>query len=180
LQSRTATSVGVIGFLAIAFTASWMVTDQNTTKSPETEADNKADVVYLGSAGVAFQNRSNDCGVAALVMVLDRYGKKDTQRELGQKAKLKFQGASLLTLKELAKSAGLEAEGRKLGFDDLTRIQLPVILFVEGHHFIVVDSVDGRGFLFVRDPAVGKLKIPRRRAVDIWKGEALVITGIHR
>lgn len=136
--------------------------------------------MYLGSAGVVFQNRSNDCGVAALMMVFSQYGVRSSQRNIEQKANLGFQGTSLLTLKELAKSAGLEADGWKLSFEDLARIQFPAILFVENHHFVVVDSVDRKGCLFVRDPAVGRLKIPRRKAIEIWKGETLVIIRENR
>jgi ABC-type bacteriocin/lantibiotic exporter with double-glycine peptidase domain len=176
LPRRTATSIGVVGFLAMAFVVSWIATNQNTPKGQGTTTDDEADVVYLGSAGVVLQNQSNNCGVAALMMVLDHYGMKPSQRELEQRARLEFRGTSLLTLKELAKAAGLEAEGWRLSFEDLPGIQFPAILFVENHHFIVVDSVDGRGFLFVRDPAVGRLKIPRKRAIDIWKGETLVVT----
>lgn len=164
----------------MAFAASWIVTDQNTRKGVQTRANNEAEVVYLGSAGMVFQNRSNSCGVAALLMVLDHYGVKLSQREIEQRAKLQIGGASLLALKELAKSVGLEAEGWRLSFEDLTRIHLPAILFIENHHFIVVDSVDGSGVLFVRDPAVGRLRIPRRRVIDIWNGETLVVTRASR
>jgi ABC-type bacteriocin/lantibiotic exporter with double-glycine peptidase domain len=176
LQRRTATSV-VVGFLAIAFAASWIATSQNSQKSLDDTTEDKAEIVYLGSQGVVFQDGSNDCGVAALVMVLDHYGLKVSQREMKWRARMNFEGTSLLTMKELARSAGLDAEGWKLSFDDLPRIQFPAIFFIENHHFVVVDSVDGHGFLFVRDPAAGRLKIPRRKAIEIWKGEALVITA---
>ncbi len=170
----------VVGFLAIAFAASWIATDQRTAKDLAKTPDDGADIVYLGSAGVVFQNRSNDCGVAALMMVFSRHGVKSSWRNIEQKAKLGVHGASLLTLKELATSAGLEAEGWRLSFEDLARIQFPAILFVENHHFVVADSVDRKGCLFVRDPAVGRLKIPRRRAIEIWKGETLVIIRENR
>lgn len=180
MQRRTATSVGVVGFLAMAFAASWIATEQDTPKGLKNTPNNRADVVYLGSAGVVFQSRSNNCGIAALMMVLDHYGMKFSQGELERGAKLEFGATSLLTLRELAKSAGLEADGWKLSYKDLERIQFPTIIFIENHHFVVVDSVDASGALFVRDPSVGRLRIPRTRAIEIWNGETLVITRDRR
>jgi ABC-type bacteriocin/lantibiotic exporter with double-glycine peptidase domain len=180
LLGRATANAGVVGFLALAFAAAWIASDHNKPKKMEHTTDNEADVVYLGSAEVNFQTRSNDCGTAALLMVLDHYGMKSSRRELEQNAKFEFRGASMQRLKELARSAGLEAEGWRLRFEDLATVRFPAILFVENHHFIVADSVDGRGFLFVRDPAVGKLKIPRKKAAAIWSGETLVITRESR
>jgi ATP-binding cassette subfamily B protein RaxB len=135
-----------------------------------------ADVIYLGAEGVIFQERSNNCGLAALAMVLEHYGIKVSQQSMAGGAKLDFRGASLMTLKERATLEGLEAEGRRLSYEDLLSIRFPAILFVENHHFIVVDSVGGTGELFVRDPAAGRLRVSRKRAAAIWKGETLVIT----
>jgi ABC-type bacteriocin/lantibiotic exporter with double-glycine peptidase domain len=132
-------------------------------------------VVYLGRAGVVFQDRSNDCGLASLIMVFDHYGILFSRRQFEQRAGLGYRGASLLTMSALAMSVGLEAEGWRLNFEDLRTIQFPAILFVENHHFIVVDSIDGKDFLFVRDPAVGRLRIPRRKLLGTWNGETLVI-----
>ena len=170
----------MVSFLAIAFAASWVVSDRNKSKNPKSTADDSAEIVYLGSAGVVLQNRNNNCGVAALIMVLSHYGIKASQRNLELKAGLKSGGASLFVLKEMAEAAGLGAEGWMLRPEDLRKVQLPAIIFIENHHFVLVDSVDGKGVLFVRDPAVGRLKIPHRRAIEIWKGETLVITRRSR
>ena len=174
MQRKTATSI-VVGLLATGFAVSWFATGRKTSGNFNETLDGGAEVAYLGSQGVIFQDRSNDCGVAALMMVLDHYGIRASQKELERRARLGFRGASLGTMKELAISAGLDAEGWKLSFDDLLSIQFPAIIFIENHHFVVVDSVDEKGFLFLRDPAVGRLRIPRRRAIDIWNGETLVI-----
>jgi len=180
LQRKTATSVGVVSLLAIGFVASWITNEQSTPKGADDNGNDRADVIYLGSAGVVFQSRSNTCGVAALLMVLDHFGIKSSRQEMEQKAELHHGGTSLMALKELAKKVGVEADGWRLSFQELAGIELPAILFVEKHHFIVVDSVNGSGILFVRDPAVGRLAIPRRRALEIWKGETLVITHASR
>ena len=164
----------------MAFAASWVANNQYTPKNLGDTANGGADVVYLGSEEVIFQSRSNNCGVAALLMVLEHHGVKSLQQEIKQRAELLHRGTSLLALKELAKRADLEAEGWRLSFEDLKKIVFPAILFIENYHFIVVDSVDGRGVLFVRDPAVGRLAIPRRRMMEIWNGETLVITRASR
>lgn len=179
MRRRTATTI-IVGFLATTFAASWMVTGQKTQAGGENSSQDGADIVYLGSEGVVFQDRSNNCGVAAIMMVLDHHGIRASQRKMEHVAKLDFKGVNFLTLQQLAEAAGLEAEGWRLGFDDLRRVQLPAILFTENHHFVVADSVDARDHLFIRDPAAGRLRIPRSRAIEIWKGETLVITRERR
>jgi len=179
LQRSAATTV-VICFLATAFAVAWMTGGRRASGSFAKENRDDGEIVYLGSSGVIFQNKSNNCGVAALRMVLDHYCITVPRKIMEWDARLGSKGASMLDLKEMAADAGLNAEGWKLRFEDLSRIQLPAILFVRGHHFVVADSVDGCGFLFVRDPSAGRLKIPQSKAGDIWEGEALIVALRNR
>ena len=120
------------------------------------------------------QEKSNTCGPAALKMILDVYGKRVALRELEKGSNALDSGWSMQSLKELAEQYGLRAEGWRLNLEALGRSRFPAILFVENRHFVVVDSMDTAGFFFVRDPAIGRMKIQRRALSKIWTGETLV------
>ena len=137
-------------------------------------------MVYLGVDGVILQDHSNNCGLAALMMVFEYHGIRASQEEMERKAKPARQGVSMSTLKELSQSFGLQATGWRLNFGDLPVVRFPAILFVENHHFVVVDSIGEGGSLFVRDPAIGRLRIPKKVLMDRWKGETLAFSNNTR
>ena len=130
--------------------------------------------VYLGMEGVTMQDKSNTCGPAALKMILDVHGKNVPLCELEKGNKASKGGWSMQSLKDLAEQYGLRAEGWRLDLEALCRNRFPVILFVENRHFVVVDGLDTCGFFFVRDPAIGRMKIHSRALIRIWSGETLV------
>jgi ABC-type bacteriocin/lantibiotic exporter with double-glycine peptidase domain len=81
---------------------------------------------------------------------------------------------SMEKLLQLGQKHGLEVRGWKLRMNDLPGAKFPLILYFNNHHFVVADSVDAKGFVFVRDPFVGRLRFPPGRMAERWKGEALV------
>jgi len=131
-------------------------------------------VEYLGADGVVFQKQSNDCGPSALQMVLDRFHIQSTVEELEQSIVLTERGTSMLALKELAEKKGLCVRGWKLTVKDLLIQPLPAILFVKGNHYVVVDSVR-QSELYLRDPALGRIKMPVEQLPKIWGGETLIL-----
>jgi ABC-type bacteriocin/lantibiotic exporter with double-glycine peptidase domain len=135
---------------------------------------------YLGSDGVVFQNKNNNCGPAVLKMILDYHKRAVPLREIEQSVKPSEKGSSMLALKIAAESRGLHAKAWKLGLTDLARSTFPVIIFVENRHFVVIDSLSEDGFFFVRDPAIGRIKMPQRRLTKIWAGETLVLSADQR
>jgi ABC-type bacteriocin/lantibiotic exporter with double-glycine peptidase domain len=129
---------------------------------------------YLGSEGVVLQDKQNNCGPAALKMVFDYYGIPSTLAEIEQSVGLTAKGSSMLALKEMAELKGLRAEGWRYTLKDFLKAQMPVIVFVNGDHFAVVDSITEHKEILMRDPALGRLKLPAKRLPNIWNGETLV------
>jgi ABC-type bacteriocin/lantibiotic exporter with double-glycine peptidase domain len=173
VQIKTIVTVGVIGFLVVGFTLAVAARFSDPTSSYELAARERGGA-YLGIAGVIMQDKSNTCGPAALKMILDVRGKRVPLSELEKGSKASDGGWSMQSLKELAEQYGLRAEGWRLDMEALCRSQFPVILFVENRHFVVADRVDTGGFFFVRDPAIGRMKIHSRALSRIWTGETLV------
>jgi len=180
VRTRTATTAAVVCFLAMSFAVSWIAGKPRTPDETGNPAGDERNMVYLGVDGVILQNRGNNCGLAALMMVLEYHGITVSLGELERKSKPGRQGVSISTLKELSQSFGLQATGWRLNFGNLLGVRFPVILFVENRHFVVVDSMGGEEVLFVRDPAIGRMKIPKKALTDRWKGETLVFSNNTR
>ena len=172
VKAKTVITLGVIMFLGAGFILAVRAKLANPESGHEFVARERGGV-YLGTEGVIMQDRSNTCGPAALKMILDAYGRKTSLHELEVDCNSQ-NGWSMQALKEPAEELGLRAEGWRLDVDALSRSRFPVILFVENNHFVVADSVDNGGFFFLRDPAIGRMKIHSRALVKIWKGETLV------
>lgn len=130
---------------------------------------------YLGENDVILQKEDNDCGPAALMNVFAHYGIESSLEEIEVVAGTSEQGASILGLKEMAEIKGLKAEGWKYTWEDFQNVTFPVIAFVQGNHYIVVESIRDERTLIVVDPAIGRLKMSRRKFGRIWSGETLQI-----
>ncbi|GEM_PF-861559 len=129
---------------------------------------------YLGDTGVVRQDKRNNCGPAALKMVFDHYGISSALVEIESNVGLTEKGSSMLALKEMAELKGLKAEGWRLTLEDFLKVPMPAIVFVHGDHFAVVDSVTDDNDVVMRDPALGKVKLPGKKLLRIWNGETLV------
>jgi hypothetical protein len=123
----------------------------------------------LEATDVVFQRGQNGCGPACLRMVARSLGVKlvdqedwrDIQRSLGD-------------LMRSAARAGLEAKAWRLRKQDLDIAAKPLIAFVSGNHFVVVDE-SNEWRVVVRDPALGKLSYERGKFNRIWSGEVLIV-----
>jgi ABC-type bacteriocin/lantibiotic exporter with double-glycine peptidase domain len=131
-------------------------------------------VTYLGRDGVYLQRSSWDCGEAALKMIFDHYEIPVAYDDLLSQLGTSGAGTSMLSLKKLSEAKGLHCEGWHLTFEDLRHAPLPVILFLHGNHYVVLDSFTPSGEVLLRDPARGKLLLSPRKLKSIWKGEALL------
>ena len=132
---------------------------------------------YLGSDGVELQHSSNDCGPTALKMVCDHYGVSATGEGLAREMKMVHQGVTLRQLERAAQGKGLACNARPATFSELSANVEPVIVLLRSHHFVVIDRTDTAGFVFVRDPSLGRLRYPKKAFERAWTGLALVFHG---
>ncbi|MFT5088618.1 MAG: ABC-type bacteriocin/lantibiotic exporter with double-glycine peptidase domain [Candidatus Latescibacterota bacterium] len=130
---------------------------------------------YEGTAGVALQTRTMNCGPAALQMALDSWGVERTLAEIENAVTLDEQGSSLLDLMRYAQNQGLHTEAWQLNIKDLENKQLPAIVFIDGDHFAVLDRITPQDEVVLRDPAIGQLKMSKAAFERIWQGETLLL-----
>ncbi len=128
---------------------------------------------YQGREGVLFQTSYNDCGPAALQMIFDHYKISSTVDEIERSVRVTESGTTMLSLKQMAELKGLHAEGWRLTLQDFLNTSFPLLLFVHRDHFVVADSICN-DIVFLRDPAIGKVRIRIKELSQIWQGEALV------
>jgi ABC-type bacteriocin/lantibiotic exporter with double-glycine peptidase domain len=125
------------------------------------------------NAKVILQNKENNCGPVTLKMIFDHYKIPSTLNEIESNIKVTHRGTSMLALKEMSELKGLHAEGWRLTVDDLSKTTFPIILFVNGNHYVVADSVFCDK-VFLRDPTFGKFTLLKKNLPQMWKGETLV------
>lgn len=132
---------------------------------------------FLGTKGVLLQKDPTSCGPTALKVVLERFGISTSLPGLQLMASIdRNQGTSMLTLKKIAESYGLMAEGWHLTFEDLSRTPMPAIVLFRSHHFVVVTEIDEERNVYVLDPSIGRLRFSRSAFVKNWKGQTLFFT----
>lgn len=126
-----------------------------------------------------------DCGPACLRMVAGYYGKKFSLQYLREKCYIDREGVSLKGISEAAEHIGFRTMAVKIPFfaasdePSLRLAPLPLVAHWEQKHFIVVYRINRR-FVWVADPAAGKIKLPIEQFKRSWlsdqdKGIALLL-----
>ncbi len=132
---------------------------------------------FLGMGGVILQRGTNDCGAAALCMILEHHGISSNVGQLIQDLQTTTDGTTLLELKRAAERRGLPSVGWRISGRDLPEIPLPAIAFLRKGHFVVLDRVEPDGSVIVRDPARGTLWMTSDSFRAAWKGEVLLFAS---
>lgn len=127
------------------------------------------------------QQYDYSCGAAALATLL-RFGLDDpvTEQQIvadlfsglakGDAATRQKEGFSLFDLQQVAQKRGYKAEGFRLEPQDITRLNGPVIVFLEtlGYkHFAVLKGVRGDR-VYLADPSRGNIRMPAYRFLQAW------------
>jgi ABC-type bacteriocin/lantibiotic exporter with double-glycine peptidase domain len=161
-----------IGILIVPAGAYVLTTDPNHARSIRAWWNGG---VYQGEEGVIRQQTKYDCGVVSLQMALRDRGITAQLGDLRLSAKTSYEGASLLGLKRAVDRYGVKASAWSLNQKDLLRVELPIIAFVDGNHFVVISNVNKDGTLIILDPARGRLQYSRPSFGRHWNGEALIL-----
>ena len=120
------------------------------------------------------QSKRNTCGPAALAMLLTSVGRPATEAELEQEMSPGPDGVTLTSIVAAAASRGIRLEAWRVRPDTLGSLRAPAILWIDGDHFVVFDSLTPVG-AHLRDPSAGRLIVPVEGLRQRWDGTAALL-----
>ena len=121
---------------------------------------------------VLLQMHASECGAACLGIVLAYFGRWAPLTELREKCEVSRDGSSAASILRASRQYGLECKGLGLRADQLKQVELPLILFWQFSHFIVLEGYDSRYF-YLNDPATGKRRVSAEEFAKGYSGIAL-------
>jgi NHLM bacteriocin system ABC transporter peptidase/ATP-binding protein len=115
---------------------------------------------------------ASECGAACLGSVLAYFGRWVPLTELREKCEVSRDGSSAASILRAARHYGLECSGLSLRLDQLKKLDLPLILFWQFSHFVVLEGFDGDDF-HLNDPSTGRRRLPAEEFSKGYSGIAL-------
>ena len=121
---------------------------------------------------VVLQMHASECGAACLGSVLGYFGRWVPLTELREKCEVSRDGSSAASIMRASRHYGLECNGLSVRAEALRKVDLPVIVFWQFSHFVVVDGFDSRSF-HLNDPSTGRRKLSVEEFNKGYSGIAL-------
>jgi predicted double-glycine peptidase len=134
---------------------------------------------------VIHQQYDYSCGSAALATLLRYHYRLPVDEatvfkamfNVGDKANIEKLGFSLLDMKNYLASFGYQADGYRLGLDELSKVGAPAIALIQigsYKHFVVIKGVIGNRVL-VGDSALGLRVFSADDFREVWNGIAFIV-----
>ena len=104
---------------------------------------------------ILLQMHATECGAACLGSVLAHFGRWVPLTELRERCEVSRDGSSAASISRAARHYGLECKGLSVRAGMLRNLEMPLILFWQFSHFVILEGFDGRHY-HLNDPATGR------------------------
>ena len=118
------------------------------------------------------QMHATECGAACLGSVLAFFGRWVPLTELRVKCEVSRDGSSAAGIARAARHFGLECSGRSVTLNQLRKLPLPLILFWDFNHFLILEGFDRNRF-YLNDPSTGRRSLSEKEFSQGFTGVAL-------
>lgn len=125
------------------------------------------------SVPMILQMEAVECGAAALAMILAYHGRWLPLETLRVECGVSRDGSKAGNMMRAARKFGLKASGFRLEPHHLQRYNLPVIVFWNFNHFVVLTGMK-KGKVYINDPAIGPRIISNEEFDKSFTGVTLV------
>ena len=121
---------------------------------------------------IVLQTHAAECGAACLGSVLAWFGRWVPLTELRERCEVSRDGSSAASIVRASRHYGLECNGLGMRAGQLEKLPLPLIVFWQFSHFVVVEGIDGRHF-HLNDPSTGRRRLTAEEFNKGYSGIAL-------
>ena len=121
---------------------------------------------------ILLQMHATECGAACLGSILGYFGRWVPLTELREKCEVSRDGSSAASISRASKHYGLECRGLSVSAATLKKLPLPLILFWQFSHFVILEGFDSRNF-HLNDPATGRRTLSAEEFTRSYSGIAL-------
>ncbi|MXY48330.1 MAG: NHLP family bacteriocin export ABC transporter peptidase/permease/ATPase subunit [Gemmatimonadetes bacterium] len=124
------------------------------------------------STPVLLQMHASECGAACLGIVLGHFGRWVPLTELREKCEVSRDGSSAASILRASRHYGLECNGLSVRAEQLKMLELPLVLFWQFSHFLVLEGIDSH-YYYLNDPSTGRRRVSAEEFEKGYSGIAL-------
>jgi NHLM bacteriocin system ABC transporter peptidase/ATP-binding protein len=103
---------------------------------------------------IILQMEAVECGATALAIILEYFGHRVPIEKLRIECGVSRDGSRADSIILIAEKYGLNVNAYKTDLKNLLKLELPLIVFWENNHFLVIEGFDKKG-VFLNDPLSG-------------------------